>query len=133
MGVTMARIVVDPQMLEACVRDVLNLSAPRCMAVLNPIRVKLVNLPSDTPKQVSVPNFPAEPSKGSHIVPFEELIYIDADDFKEVRFNAVIPITFSHIVHFVDGRTGFQKMDAETTSWVETCRPRTHCQADSSS
>jgi glutaminyl-tRNA synthetase len=76
---------VDPQALEACVRDVLNTTAPRAMCVMEPLRVTIVNFPHPGPIQLSVPNFPQEPSRGSHNVTFAKDIYIEASDFKEVR------------------------------------------------
>ena len=82
-GVTMAQTVLDPSLLEACVRDVLNVTAPRVMAVLHPLKVTLINLPRDAPKMVSVPDFPAEPTRGQHEVPFSCNIYIEQDDFRE--------------------------------------------------
>lgn len=83
-GVTMAQTVIDPSLLEACVRDVLNISAPRAMAVINPLLVKILNFPADHCGDVTVPNFPADESKGTHKVPFSSEIFIEKDDFKEL-------------------------------------------------
>ncbi|XP_014773405.1 glutamine--tRNA ligase [Octopus bimaculoides] len=83
-GVTMAQTVIDPALLESCVRDVLNVKAPRAMAVLNPLPVKIINFPAGHSGKVSVPNYPADPNKGEHSVPFCEQIFIERDDFKEV-------------------------------------------------
>ena len=54
------------------------------MAVLEPLKVTIVNLPPDCPKTVSVPNFPANESKGFHEVPFANTIFIEQSDFREV-------------------------------------------------
>lgn len=48
MGVTVAQVTMEPHMLEACVRDVLNDTAPRVMAVLEPLKVTITNRPADT-------------------------------------------------------------------------------------
>ncbi|XP_070193396.1 glutamine--tRNA ligase-like isoform X2 [Littorina saxatilis] len=82
-GVTMAQTALDPSMLEACVRDVLNLQAPRVMAVLDPLKVVIQNFPATHPGEVTVPNFPADESKGSHKVPITSTIYIERADFRE--------------------------------------------------
>ncbi|KFM68600.1 putative glutamine--tRNA ligase, partial [Stegodyphus mimosarum] len=86
LGVTGAQSVVDPQMLEAHVRDVLNTTAPRAMAVLEPLKVS-ISLACSTPILLDVPNFPADPSKGTHKVTFSDVIYIEQSDFKEVSPN----------------------------------------------
>ncbi|KAI8772081.1 glutamine--tRNA ligase [Biomphalaria glabrata] len=83
-GVTMAQTCIDPSMLEACVRDVLNVTAKRVMAVLRPLKIVISNLPSDFPKEISVPDFPGIESKGSHTVEFSNVLYIEGEDFKEI-------------------------------------------------
>lgn len=45
-GVTVAQATMEPHLLEACVRDVLNEQAPRAMAVLDPLRVTITNFPA---------------------------------------------------------------------------------------
>ncbi|CAB4027783.1 glutamine--tRNA ligase, partial [Paramuricea clavata] len=84
-GVTMAQVTIDPEMLESCVRDVLNNTAVRVMAVFDPIKVTITNFPSDKPIQITVPNIPHDESKGSHQIPFDRVTYIDRSDFKEVN------------------------------------------------
>lgn len=84
MGVTGAQAVADPAVLEACVRDVLNLTASRHMAVLEPLKITISNFPHENPVNLSVPNFPNEPDKGQHDIVFDEVVYIEASDFKEV-------------------------------------------------
>lgn len=85
MGVTGAQAIVDPAALDAAVRDVLNVTAPRVMAVLSPVRVTISNYSADGPRIVKVPNFPTEPEKGYHEITFDDTIYIEASDFKEVN------------------------------------------------
>lgn len=83
MGVTGAQAVVDPAVLEACVRDVLNVTAPRHMVVLEPIKITISNYPQENPIKLTVPNFPTESGKGEHEIVFDEIVYIEASDFRE--------------------------------------------------
>ena len=74
---------MEPHLLEACVRDVLNEQAPRAMAVLEPLKVTITNFPAPQAIDVVVPNFPADESRGFHKVPFQSVVYIEETDFKE--------------------------------------------------
>uniref|UniRef100_A0A671X3V6 Glutamine--tRNA ligase n=1 Tax=Sparus aurata TaxID=8175 RepID=A0A671X3V6_SPAAU len=76
-GVTVSQTTTEPHLLESCVRDVLNDSAPRAMAK-HFTHYKL--LPES---DVRVPDFPANESKGSHVVPFTRTIFIEQSDFRE--------------------------------------------------
>lgn len=82
-GVTGAQGSIDPSMLEASVRNHLNLSAPRRLVVLEPLKVTLTNFPYKQPEFINVPNFPNDPEKGTHKVRFDKVIYIERSDFKE--------------------------------------------------
>uniref|UniRef100_A0A1L8DRP0 Probable glutamine--tRNA ligase n=1 Tax=Nyssomyia neivai TaxID=330878 RepID=A0A1L8DRP0_9DIPT len=82
-GVTGAQGSVDPAMLDASVRDVLNATAPRTLVVLEPLKVTLKNFPHATATNLSVPNFPGNPEKGNHVIKLDRVIYIERTDFKE--------------------------------------------------
>jgi glutaminyl-tRNA synthetase len=82
MGLTGAQSIVDPIMLEAAVRDVLNLTAPRVMAVLEPLKVTIVNFP-EKPITLTVPDFPADETSTTHEIPYDRVIYIERSDFAE--------------------------------------------------
>lgn len=83
-GVTMAQTVLHPDLLEFCVRDELNRTATRVMAVLEPLKVVITNLSASEEMEVEVPNIPHIPSKGVHRVPFvPNEIFIERSDFKE--------------------------------------------------
>lgn len=82
-GVTGAQGSIDPSMLEASVRNHLNLSAPRRLVVLEPIKVTITNFPFKVSQVISVPNFPNNPQQGSHNVTLDRVIYIERSDFKE--------------------------------------------------
>lgn len=82
-GVTGAQGTIDPSMIEANVRNYLNITAPRRLVVLEPLKVTLTNFPFDKPQSLTVPNFPNDPTKGTHQVIFDKVIYIEQSDFKE--------------------------------------------------
>merc|ERR1712226_1756039 len=81
-GVTGAQVTVDPAMLEAVVRDNLNTTAKRSMAVTQPLKVTVVGKGGD-PQQLRVPDFPNEPERGDHTVTFQSPFYIDQDDWRK--------------------------------------------------
>lgn len=83
MGVTGAQGAVDPAMLEASVRDVLNLTAPRILVVLEPLKVTLKNFPARSTNKIVVPDFPNIPEGPQHEIIFDNVIYIERSDFKE--------------------------------------------------
>jgi len=84
MGVTGAQATVDPVVLEAAVRDVLNFTAARHMVVLEPIKLTIKNFSQEKAIKLTVPDFPTEPERGHHEITFDEIVYIEATDFKEV-------------------------------------------------
>jgi glutaminyl-tRNA synthetase len=69
--------------LEHHVRESLNRSAPRAMAVLRPLRVVIENYPEDQCESFSAVNNPEDPSAGHREVPFSRVVYIERDDFLE--------------------------------------------------
>lgn len=62
------------------------------MAVLEPVKVRITNFPSDHPGSVDVPNFPADESRGIHKVPITDVIFIEQDDFKEASLLIYISL-----------------------------------------
>ena len=82
-GVTKQESVVDYQLLEHCVREELNKSAERRMAVLDPVKVTLIDYPEGKTDELEAVNNPEDPSAGTRLVPFSREIWIDRDDFLE--------------------------------------------------
>ncbi len=80
-GVAKANSVIDFALLEACVRDHLNQSAPRAMAVLRPLKVIIDNYPADQTEQIEIEVNPNAPEQGKAPVTFSREIYIEQDDF----------------------------------------------------
>jgi len=82
-GVSKAESVVDVALLEDTLRDHLNKTSPRVMAVLNPLKLVLENFPEGRTEEVEVPVNPEDPSAGSRKVPFSRELWIERDDFME--------------------------------------------------
>ncbi len=80
-GVAKSNSMVELGLLEACIRDELNRTAPRRVAVLNPIKVVVDNYPADKVEYFNLPNNPQDPEAGTRAVPFSRELYIDQDDF----------------------------------------------------
>lgn len=82
-GVAKVDSVVDVAMLQDCVRDDLNRNSHRVMAVMNPLKVVLVNYPEGQSEEFDAINNPEDPTAGTRKVPFGREIYIERDDFRE--------------------------------------------------
>jgi glutaminyl-tRNA synthetase len=82
-GVARKENVIDVALLEHCVREDLNRSAPRAMAVLRPLEIVLENYPDDLVEEMDVVNNPEDPGAGTRRVPFSRVLYIEQDDFRE--------------------------------------------------
>jgi glutaminyl-tRNA synthetase len=82
-GVAKANSIVDIAMLEHSLRDELNKTAPRVMAVLRPLRVIIENYPESQTEWLEAINNPEDPSAGTRLVPFSRELYIEQDDFME--------------------------------------------------
>ena len=82
-GVTKQDNNVEMAALESCIRDDLNEIAPRAMAVLDPVKVVIENMPADSVEMIAMPNHPNKPEMGKREVPFSSEIYIDRADFRE--------------------------------------------------
>jgi glutaminyl-tRNA synthetase len=82
-GVTKVDNMIEMSMLEACIREELNDTAPRRMGVLDPIKVIIENYPEDKIEILHAPNHPNKPEMGTREVPFTRELYIEAEDFKE--------------------------------------------------
>lgn len=74
---------VEIALLEHFVRDDLNKTAPRVMAVLRPLRIVIDNYPDDLVEELNAVNNPEDESMGSRRVPFSKVLYIERDDFRE--------------------------------------------------
>jgi glutaminyl-tRNA synthetase len=82
-GVAKANSTVDIGMFDFVVREVLNRTAPRRMAVLNPLKVVIENYPEGQVEKLEAINHPDDPSQGTRQIPFGRELYIEHDDFME--------------------------------------------------
>jgi len=116
-GVARADSTHEVALLEHCVRDVLNRTAPRRFGVLDPLRVVITNYPEGDGETVEVVNNPEDPSAGSRPVAFGRELWIERDDFmeepapkffrlapgREVRLRNAYFITCQEAVRAADG------------------------------
>src|ERR1700753_1060359 len=82
-GVAKANSVVDGGMLEFCIREKLNRTALRRMAVLRPLKVVIENYPEGQVEELEAINHPDDPAKGTRKIVFGRELYIEQDDFME--------------------------------------------------
>jgi glutaminyl-tRNA synthetase len=82
-GVAKANSVVDVNMLEFSIREVLNRTALRRMAVLRPLKVVIENYPEGESEEIEAVNHPDDPAAGTRRIAFGRELYIERDDFME--------------------------------------------------
>jgi glutaminyl-tRNA synthetase len=82
-GVAKRENLIDVSLLEFCIREDLNKTAPRIMAVLNPLRVVITNYPDGQEEWLTAENNPEDPAAGSRELPFSKTILIEQEDFRE--------------------------------------------------
>lgn len=82
-GISKSENNIEMSVLEDCAREELDKTAPRAMAVLNPLKVVITNYPEDKTEEFEPARHPKNPDMGTRKVPFSREIYIDQDDFRE--------------------------------------------------
>lgn len=95
-GVTKQKSTIELELLEHTVRERLNKTAERRMAVLDPLKLVITNYPPDSEEMLPAVNNPEDPSAGSREVPFSDTLYIERDDFMEnppKKFHRLSPGT----------------------------------------
>ncbi|MCB1495694.1 MAG: glutamine--tRNA ligase/YqeY domain fusion protein [Bauldia sp.] len=116
-GVARADSMVDVAMLEASIRETLNLTAERRMVVLNPLKVVIENYPEGETEQLDAVNNPSNPDAGTRPVTFSREIYVERDDFmedppkkffrlapgREVRLRYAYFVTCREVIRDADG------------------------------
>ncbi len=117
-GVAKADSTHEMALLEHCVRDVLNRTAPRRFGVLDPLKVVITNFPDDRIETMEVVNNPEDPAAGERPVAFSRELWIERDDFmeepapkffrlapgREVRLRNAYFITCDEVVKDAEGR-----------------------------
>jgi glutaminyl-tRNA synthetase len=117
-GVAKNNSIVDMELLEHVLRDDLNITASRRMAVLRPLKVVIDNYPEEQEEEFIVPDFPQDPNcQANRKVPFSKIVYIEQGDFmdpppakyyrlapgQEVRLMNAYYITCDEVIKNVDG------------------------------
>jgi len=82
-GVAKANSVVDVGMLEFCIREELNRTADRRMAVLRPLKVVIENYPEGQTEELEAVNHPDDPARGTRRIAFGRELYVEREDFME--------------------------------------------------
>ena len=112
-----AGVIADIAALEESVRDDLNKTSLRRMAVLHPLKVVIDNYPDDLVEEMDAVNNPEDPSAGTRKVPFSKVLYIEQDDFRETpppKYYRLYPgnevrlryAYFIKCIHIVKNETG---------------------------
>ncbi|HHA2571015.1 TPA: glutamine--tRNA ligase/YqeY domain fusion protein, partial [Stenotrophomonas maltophilia] len=83
-GISKQNSLIDFSVLEGALREDLDSAAPRRMAVIDPVKLVLTNLPEGHEEQLTFSNHPKDESFGSRDVPFAREVWIDREDFAEV-------------------------------------------------
>ena len=82
-GVAKHNSMIAIELLEHCIRETLNKTALRFMAVLDPVKVVIDNYPDDQVEMLEAVNNPEDAAAGTHAVPFSKTLYIEREDFME--------------------------------------------------
>ncbi|MCF7221916.1 glutamine--tRNA ligase/YqeY domain fusion protein [Marilutibacter chinensis] len=94
LGISKQNSVIDYSVLEGCLREDLDAVAPRRMAVIEPLKLTITNLPEGHEESLTFPNHPKDDAFGERPVPFSNVLWIEREDFAEVPpkgFKRLIP------------------------------------------
>ncbi len=80
-GVAKRDNLIDISLLEFCIREDLNKSADRVMAVMDPVKLIITNYPDGQVEELLIENNPEDPETGKRVVPFTKELYIEREDF----------------------------------------------------
>ena len=127
-GVAKAFSVVDYGMLEHCVRENLNMKAPRAMAVFEPLKVTIDNYPDGASELLPVEINPNDESAGTKNVSFSKTIYIEKSDFMEVPVKGYKRLTADNEVrlkgaYFINVKEIIKNENGEVTELICTYDP----------
>jgi glutaminyl-tRNA synthetase len=116
-GVARREGTIDAGLLEHSIREHLNATANRVMAVLDPLKLVIENYPEDQVEEFASPNNADDPSAGSRQLPFSRVLFIERDDFmedppkkffrlapgREVRLRSAYFVTCTEVVRGIAG------------------------------
>lgn len=112
-GIGKRENITDLSLLEFCVREQLNKTANRMMAVLDPVKLVIANYPEGQTEELEAENNPEDPNGGSHKVPFSREVWIEREDFMEeppkkfFRLGPGLTVRLKHA--YIVSCTGFEK------------------------
>jgi len=129
-GVAKANSTVDIAMLEHAIREVLNKSALRRLAVLRPLKVTIENYPEGQSEELDAANHPDDPAAGTRRIKFGRELFIEQDDFIEIppkKFFRLSPGTEVRLryAYFITCREVKKNAEGEVTELVCTYDPAT--------
>lgn len=102
-GVAKRENVIDVSLLEFCIREDLNKTAPRVMAVLNPVKLVITNYPEGKTEILDAENSQEDESFGFREVPFSRELYIEREDFQEEANKKFFRLTLGTEVRLKNG------------------------------
>ena len=112
-GVSKADNWIDPSVLEDCMREHMNETVPRRIAVLDPLKLVVTNFPEGTSEECFAPNHPQKEDWGKRSMPFSRNLWIEREDFQEVpvpKYFRLYPGNTVRLKYgFVVKCTGFEK------------------------
>jgi len=121
-GVSKADSWIEYTILEDCMREVLNASAERRIAVLDPIKLVIDNYPVDQSEDCHAPNHPQKPELGHRVVPLSRELWIEREDFMEEPVKGYFRLFPGNMVRlrygYVVKCTGVEKDSAGNVSVV---------------
>lgn len=106
-GISRSDSVIDMSILESCVREELNKTAPRALAVMDPLKIVIENFPEGETLDLSVPFFQQDEHSSTRIIPFSREIYIEKSDFMEdppkkyfrLAPNTEVRLRHAYVIH----------------------------------
>jgi glutaminyl-tRNA synthetase len=102
-GVAKRDNIIDVSLLEFCIREDLNKTAPRVMAVLDPVKLVITNYPEGKEEWLEAENNQEDDSAGFRKVPFSRELYIEKEDFKEVANSKYFRLSLGKEVRLKNG------------------------------
>jgi glutaminyl-tRNA synthetase len=102
-GIAKRTNLIDVSLLEFCVREELNKTTPRVMAVLNPVKLVITNYPEGKQESLDAENSPEDESLGFRKVPFSKELYIEREDFQEEANKKFFRLTLGTEVRLKNG------------------------------
>jgi glutaminyl-tRNA synthetase len=102
-GIAKRTNLIDVSLLEFCVREELNKTTPRVMAVLNPVKLVIINYPEGKEEILDAENSPEDESLGFRKVPFSKELYIEREDFQEEANKKFFRLTLGTEVRLKNG------------------------------